>query len=496
MVIKYAFFTFPFLCSALAYNKVAADTCGAVGNRSDILIRRSLAPEYIEEQDNYWSTGCGAMKPSCILYPSSAEEVAAIVRVLNENKEPFVVKSGGHNPNRGFASIANGPLISTKYLNEVTFNPDSMTVRIGPGNDWDEVQAVLQKSGVAAVGGRIGGVGVGGYMLGGGLSFMSTEYGWAANNVVEFEVVLANASIVTASKDSHPDLFKALKGGGNNYGVVTAFTVLAHPQGQIWGGNLMFTANQTPALLTAIREFTENYPDEKAAIIMTTQLSAVGAIDMWLMFLFYDGPTPPPGTFDVFTNIGPILNNCKTRDYDELLTYNNFGIVKGSVYTITTETTPVPPSEHGAEVLGAYYNHWRNITEGLLAVPGFLGAMALQPIPKRLARKAKEMGGDLLDLDDDVDRLIIEVNYSYLSASDDKKIDKALQKFYKGTGDLIRRFQKNGKLPKAYLPLFANDGYYRQDYFGRLRTADFARRVRDRYDPEGFFATRTGGFKL
>lgn len=232
MAFKLPLLSFSFLFSSLIHN-IAADTCGTVGNRSDVLIRRSPALEYTTEQTNYWSTGCGDMKPSCILYPSTAKEVAAIVQVLNENEDPFVIKSGGHNPNRGFASIAGGPLISTKYLNEVTFDPNSMTVRIGPGNDWQDVQAVLQKVGVTAVGGRIGEVGVGGYMLGGGLSFLSTEYGWAANNVVEFEVVLANASIVTASKDSHPDLFKALKGGGNNYGIVTAYTMLAHPQGRV-----------------------------------------------------------------------------------------------------------------------------------------------------------------------------------------------------------------------------------------------------------------------
>jgi FAD/FMN-containing dehydrogenase len=220
------------LCTSLI-GAALGDTCSTVDNLSNVDIRRRLQIEYTAEQSNYWSTGCGALKPSCILYPSTAQEVAAIVRILNENNEPFVVKSGGHNPNQGFASIDGAPLISTKYLNEVTFDPASMTVRVGPGNDWQDVQEQLQSAGVAVVGGRIGEVGVGGYMVGGGLSFMSVEYGWAANNVVEFEVVLANATIVTASQNSHPDLYKALKGGGNSYGIVTSYTVIAHPQGQV-----------------------------------------------------------------------------------------------------------------------------------------------------------------------------------------------------------------------------------------------------------------------
>ena len=213
-------------------HSVAATTCSKVGTLG-VNIKRSPSIEYLTEQNNYWSIGCGALRASCILYPSNADEVAVIVQVLHENNETFAVKSGGHNPNEGFASIQGGPLISTKELNEVTFDAASMTVRVGPGNDWEDIHKALQDTGVTVVGGRIGEVGVGGYVVGGGLSFLSAEYGWAANNIVEFEVVLANATIVTASSTSHPDLYKVLKGGGNNYGIVTAYTMIAHPIGQV-----------------------------------------------------------------------------------------------------------------------------------------------------------------------------------------------------------------------------------------------------------------------
>jgi FAD/FMN-containing dehydrogenase len=209
------------------------DTCATVAGTTAIGIKRNPALQYTQEQLNYWSTGCGALKPSCQLYPTTTAEVAAIVRILNSNNDTFVTKSGGHNANKGFASIQGGPLISTKELNEVSFDAASMTVRVGPGNDWEDVHEALEGTGVTVVGGRIGEVGVGGYVVGGGLSFLSTQYGWAANNIVDYEVVLANASIVTASSTSHPDLYKALKGGGNSYGIVTAYTMVAHPQGQV-----------------------------------------------------------------------------------------------------------------------------------------------------------------------------------------------------------------------------------------------------------------------
>lgn len=249
-------------------------------------------------------------------------------------------------------------------------------------------------------------------------------------------------------------------------------------------------------MLAALRDFTEYYPDEKAGIIMTGELSALGAIDLWIMFLFYDGPTPPAGVFDNFTAIGPFTNNCKTRSYYDLLTYNDFAVVKGSIYTITTETTPLPNATNGAEVLGAIYDNWRNTTESVIGVSGIIGSIAFQPIPKMIARKAREMGGDLIDLDDEVDRLIVEFDFSYWLSTDDATIDAATQQLYTGTRDVVTTYTERGQLPEAYLPLFANDGYFRQDYWGRIRTADFARSVRDAYDPEGLFAQRTGGFKF
>lgn len=115
-------------------------------------------------------------------------------------------------------------------------------------------------------------------VLGGGLSFLSTQYGWVSNNIVEYEIVLANASIVTASESHNADLWKALKGGINNYGVITAYTMKAHPQGQIWGGNIIYTSDKTPQILAAVRDFTEYYPDDKAGIV-----SFPHAQNVWLV---------------------------------------------------------------------------------------------------------------------------------------------------------------------------------------------------------------------
>ncbi|KAI2625678.1 FAD binding domain-containing protein [Hypoxylon sp. NC1633] len=487
--------------AALAASVASQDTCAAVESQTSIAVLKTATIDYSEEQTQYWSTACSALKPTCIIEPETTEEVAALVSILLGNSETFAIKSGGHNPNNYFASVDGGPLISTKRLNEIIFDPHSETVRVGPGNRWDEVGEQLDATGYTVVGGRIGNVGVGGYLLGNGLSFMSTEYGWAANSILEYTVVLANASIVTVSKTSHPDLFVALKGGGNNFGIVTSYLLQAYAQGDVWGGNLWFdaTPENTAALLTAVRNFTENYPDEKAGIIMTAERTLSTLVDIWVMFLYYNGPEPPQGVFDDFLAIGPIINTCKTQRYSDFLSGNNWAVIKGSVYTIGTETMPLPSKEDGPEVMQTIYDTWVNASDTSKFVPGLIASIAFQPMPKRVATLAKSKGGDLLDLDDSIDRIIIELDYSYTFESDTAQVDQTMRATYEGFQSVVTGYQESGLLPSdVYLPLFMNDGYYPQDYFGRLRPEklQLAQKVQAQVDPNGLWKARTGGFKI
>ncbi|KAJ5698091.1 hypothetical protein N7462_000096 [Penicillium macrosclerotiorum] len=493
-----------------------ADICSTL-EANGIDVEYPLTLDYTTDLTNYWSAACGDLKPTCIAAPSSAAEMSQIITELHDVETLFAVKSGGHMPNNGFASIQDGLLISTKNLDSVFYNEDDQTAVIGPGLSWEEAQDGLAGTGRAVVGGRLGGVGIGGYMLGGGMSFLSTQYGWAANNVANYEVVLANGTIVNANAKentgedpitSHPVYFRvklsvirrsfaSLKGGGNNFGVVTAYTMQTHPSGKVWGGNYVFTADKTPQLLAALRNFVDEYPDDKAAIILTAEHGLV--LDLWIMFLFYDGPEPPAGVFDEFTAIEH-TSTTKTWDtYYDLLKNNDFFILHGQRYTIATETTPVPSKAVGSSVLQEYYDHWFNVTNTVLGVTGVLGSIAFQPVPKSFSQKAKDRGGDLLSVPTDTNYIFIELDFSYSFAIDDEKIDQANQNLYQGLGNLVQKNIDEGLLPDVYRPLFMNDLYYRQDYWGRIAPAskEQALQTRLRYDPDGFFQKRTsGGWRL
>ncbi|KAK4119575.1 FAD-binding domain-containing protein [Parathielavia appendiculata] len=486
-----------------AVSSVSADTCSEVRDNTDIEVSSPLQLAYIDEQTDYWSASCSALKPSCIIFPRSAAEVAAVLRVLNTNNEKFAVKSGGHSPNNYYASIDGGPLISTQRMDHVLLDPTTGVIDVGPGNRLDEVAKKLHGTGWTFVGGRIGNTGVGGLMLGGGLSYMSAQYGWSASSAISYEVVLANGTIVTASDTSHPDLFVALKGGGNNFGVVTSYKLQAHPQGQIYGGNLIFlrTPDLDAKILRAVRDFTEYNTDDKAAIIVTAERTTVNLVDSWILFLFYDGPESavPPGTFANFTSLQPLLaNTVRTRTYADMMAESNWVVLKGLQVQIGTESVPLPAAVDADEVLvEGIHAHWRNVTDSALLVPGMVASVAYMPFPKRIAQAARERGQDLLDVDPDADRLIVELDYIFLSPTDYSKMEGKMVESYSGIRERVVEWQAEGKLRNVYLPLFMNYGFYRQDYWGRLKAASrqLAREVAERVDPAGLFRTRTGGWK-
>ena len=131
---------------------------------------------------HYWSTALQSLYPACVVLPTSASDVAVAVKVLNSYPDVrFAVKSGGHDPNPGHATAEDGILIAMSKLVGATYDAERRVALVKPGGSWDNVIGDLEPSGVAVVGGRLGIVGVGGYLLQGGISFLSAQYGLGAD---------------------------------------------------------------------------------------------------------------------------------------------------------------------------------------------------------------------------------------------------------------------------------------------------------------------------
>ena len=137
----------------------------------------------------FWSSIAAEVRPYCVFKPATPSAVSVMVLLSRLSQCPFAVKSGGHSAFAGAATIEGGITMSFENMKEVKLSPDKSTVAIQPGNVWRDVLSTLSNTGVTVVSGRIGDIGVGGLTLGGGISFLTNEYGLASDNVASFEVI-------------------------------------------------------------------------------------------------------------------------------------------------------------------------------------------------------------------------------------------------------------------------------------------------------------------
>ncbi|KAM0127280.1 hypothetical protein ACHAP3_008848 [Botrytis cinerea] len=187
-------------------------------------------------QTTYWSNFQLETNPTCRVQPGKPVEVSATLMILEFANCKFAVKSGGHAAFTAASNIDGGVTIDMRAFNTLAISSNKETMTVGTGNRWQAVYDYLVPKGYIAVGGRVGDVGVGGYILGGGLGFFQGRYGWACDQVKSFEVVLTSGLVVTASATKNTDLFWALRGGGNNFGIVTNFEINIFAGGDIFAG--------------------------------------------------------------------------------------------------------------------------------------------------------------------------------------------------------------------------------------------------------------------
>lgn len=148
------------------------------------LLHIDLDIEYTRQRTAYWSLANADSKPACMFFPSSAQDVAFAVSVLNNYiGVPWAIKGGGHNPNVGYSSTKDGILIAMEPNMASTTLDDDNLAHVGPGSRWINVATELDGTGRAVVTGRLGHVGVAGLTLGSGLSFLSADYMSAADEL-------------------------------------------------------------------------------------------------------------------------------------------------------------------------------------------------------------------------------------------------------------------------------------------------------------------------
>ncbi|TFK35825.1 FAD-binding domain-containing protein [Crucibulum laeve] len=273
------------------------------------------SPDYIEGISHYANRSSTQIS-KCVVEPGTAQDVGTIMKIIGAARVPFAVIGGGHATNPGFSSTT-GIHIEMRRFSKVVYDNTKQTATIGAGLIWDDVYAALEPYNVKVAGGRVTGIGVAGFILGGGYSWLTNQHGLAIDTVQGFELVTPEGKILTVTQSLNPDLFFGLKGGSNNFGIVTSFTLRTFPQAQIWGGIMYVDGSQMPQVTAAVSTFSANATDPKAALL-ASYVSTLGQLVITLLF-FYDGMAPPTGIFDDLLAIPSFVKDVRSRSYLSLV---------------------------------------------------------------------------------------------------------------------------------------------------------------------------------
>lgn len=186
-------------------------------------------------------------------------DAAALVAFVRRAGLSLSAQPNGHGASDDLDGVV---LVRTRRLDSLHVDPDARTARIGAGVTWGQVLAESGPHGLIGLAGSLPSINVTGFTLGGGLSWFGRRYGWAAGSVSAFDLVDPDGRPRRITSASDPDLFWALRGGGGDFGLVTALEFALHPAPALFGGRMTWPADCGPQVMAAFREVTANAPDE------------------------------------------------------------------------------------------------------------------------------------------------------------------------------------------------------------------------------------------
>lgn len=192
-------------------------------------------------------------RPAAIARCRDAADVIACVNFARDAGLTVSVRGGGHNAG-GLGIWDDALVIDLSEMNSVDVDPSNGQVRVQGGATWHDVDHAAAPFGLSVPCGIVSTTGVGGLTLGGGIGYLARRAGLSIDNLLSADVVLADGTQVTASKDQNPDLFWALRGGGGNFGAVTSFTFQAQDVGMVLAGPVLYDIADTTSVLKWYRE--------------------------------------------------------------------------------------------------------------------------------------------------------------------------------------------------------------------------------------------------
>ncbi|KAH7304095.1 hypothetical protein B0I35DRAFT_517037 [Stachybotrys elegans] len=440
---------------------------------------------YTNSLGSYYSQQAAALSPSCIAAPTSAEQVSVIVRALVGNDCRFAVRSGGHTMHAGSANIACGVTVDLQGLDSIELNQDESIASIGPGATWGQVYQTLDPLGLTVLGGRDATVGVAGLTLGGGISWLSPRYGWACDMVQRFQIVLADGTIATVDDETRPDLLFALRGGSNNFGIVTRFDFKTIEHGQMLGGLNLYDVSTIDRFNKEVVGIATGAYDEYATFFATySYTSSTGSA--LVITPTYTKPVANPSVFEGIRSLPTLFSTVRITNMSDLITSSsNDGVGRRNLFRTTTFAA-------NEDVLKAVYSYWQESVSRLAGIEGLSYLMLMQPLPRVFYQR--HASTNALGLQDRNEDLMIALIWpTWDDPADNELVTQE-------TDILIEKIELEAKRLNAfdgfkYLNYAAQDqdplASYGQENVKRLKE------IQQKYDPHGVFTKNMpGGFKL
>lgn len=274
--------------------KVAAllDNLRLAGYSGDAATPSSDAALYSKLRER-WSTRSEVDSP-IIVAPANENEVELVVRAARQVGLDVSVRSGGHSAQKG-AATETGVQIHLGKLQSIRLDRNAKIIHVQGGCLWDHVYKALEGSGLIAVGGGVWMVGVGGYLTGGGYSFLSAKYGMACDQVVAARVVTGEGEVVECDARTKEDLFWGIRGGSSNFGIVTEFSIRLHdePAEKSLVGVLGFPGDRREEVMKAVQVSLLRLPGHPGVFYLTiSQIFYGQQTDSEAIVVTYARPPP------------------------------------------------------------------------------------------------------------------------------------------------------------------------------------------------------------
>src|SRR5262245_3315812 len=200
--------------------------------------------------------------PALVARCVTADDVVAAVNLARDEGVSLSVYGGGHGVT-GSAVVDDGICVDLRGMKDISVDPETQTVRAEAGLTWGEFDAATTEHGLAVTGGRVPDTGIAGLALGSGSGWLERKCGFTCDNLVKAEVVTADGRKVVASADENPELFWGLRGGGGNFGIVTAFHLRLHELPPlVLGGLLAWPGFMGGEVARMYRDLVADAPDD------------------------------------------------------------------------------------------------------------------------------------------------------------------------------------------------------------------------------------------